>query len=61
MGVLVGRASFTGADCGVCVQTRPEITEQIAQLASSPLFTHKQTHSQTHTNAKPEKQILTKY
>lgn len=62
-----GMASFTGADCGVCAQTRPEITEQIAQLASSPLSTHKQSHTyihmytHTHTNVERDKQILTKY
>lgn len=37
---------FTGADCGTCAQSRPEITEQIAQLANSPFCTHKHTHAQ---------------
>ena len=42
------RPVFIRTDCGVCVQTRPEITEQIAQLACSPLCTH--THTRTHTH-----------
>lgn len=49
--VGVGRASCTTADCGVCVQTRPEITEQIAQLASSPLSLHTHTLTDAHTHA----------